>query len=181
MSSLIGYLAQKRDALFRLRERAARPDARPQPLSARVSAEGRSGIRRIRIRDFQLISDSPASFAGYDLGPSSPELQLGVLGSCLTHTFLIQAALLQIPLHRVEVQVDGQIDPRSGQPGFETVPRNPHALRYTVALDSPASEEELAQLHAAVQANCPILHLLRDPQPIDGALARLPAQSDAAE
>ena len=32
----------------------------PMTLTARVRAEGRSGIRRIRIRDFQVISDSEA-------------------------------------------------------------------------------------------------------------------------
>ncbi|MCQ4159056.1 OsmC family protein [Roseomonas sp. GC11] len=181
MSSLTEYLAQKREALFRLREKAARPETKPQPLRATVRAEGRSGVRRIRIRDFQVLSDSPESFAGYDLGPSSPELQLGVLGSCLTHTFLIQAALLQIPLEHVEVAVEGEIDGRSGQPGFEAVPRHPYGLRYTVSIASPAGEAELARLHEAVEKNCPILHLLRAPQEISGAIARLPALSQAAE
>lgn len=59
--------------------------------SAKVKAKGRSGVREIRIRDFQIISDSPEDYAGYSLGPSSPELQLGVLGSCLAHITLIQA------------------------------------------------------------------------------------------
>jgi hypothetical protein len=92
MSTLREYLQQKRDAILARRAKAADQPPSPHTLSARVKAEGRSGVRRIRIRDFQIISDSGPDFAGYDLGPSSPELQLGILGSCLTHIFLIQAA-----------------------------------------------------------------------------------------
>lgn len=93
MTTLNDYLAQKRDA-WHAKQQAARndPDFKATPLKATVRALGRSGVREIRIRDFQVISDSPPDFAGYNLGPASPELQLGVLGSCLTHITLIQAA-----------------------------------------------------------------------------------------
>lgn len=86
MSNLTEYLAQKRDALLRRKAHARSGEASPLKLQAQAHAEGRSGVRRIRIRDFQVISDSPPDFAGYDLGPSSPELLLGALSSCLTHT-----------------------------------------------------------------------------------------------
>ncbi len=89
MSTLIEYLAQKRQALLDRRRRIADGSLGPVPLKARATAEGRSGVRRIRVRDFQVVTDSPPDFAGYDLGPSSPELVLGALGSCLNHSYLI--------------------------------------------------------------------------------------------
>ncbi|EEF22656.1 conserved hypothetical protein, partial [Ricinus communis] len=92
MTSLNHYLSEKRSAVLAREALIEAGNAGPNALAARVSAEGRSGVRRIRIRDHQVISDSPPDFAGYNLGPSSPELQLGVLGSCVTHIFLIQAA-----------------------------------------------------------------------------------------
>ena len=98
MSTLREYLSQKRAALLACREAAKANGQGSHKLQAKVTAEGRSGVRRIRIRDFQILSDSPPDFAGYNLGPGSPELQLGVLGSCLTHIFLIQAADRQVPL-----------------------------------------------------------------------------------
>lgn len=168
MSNLREYLQHKRAAIAARRERAAQEPPQPHQLRASVSAEGRSGIRRIRIRDFQIISDSGPDFAGYDLGPSSPELQLGVLGSCLTHVFLIQAADLGVPLDSLHVEVTGQIDPRAGKPGFEAIPVYPHNLAYEVSLESPASSEEIAELHAAVERACPILNLLVNPQVIHG-------------
>ena len=180
MAGLQDYLADKRDALLRRRHQAASSGpAAPHTLSARVRAEGRSGVRRIRIRDFQLLSDSGPDFAGYNLGPSSPELQLGVLGSCLTHIFLIQAAERQVPLDALEVEVSAQQDPRAGRPGFEQVPVYPHTIQYTVHVTSSASDAELAELHAAVERVCPILNLLVNPQHIGGSIVHTLPQSAA--
>ncbi|SHH71545.1 OsmC family protein [Pollutimonas bauzanensis] len=169
MSTLREYLHQKRAALL---ERNARDPVTvaPNVLTARASAEGRSGVRRIRIRHHQVISDSPADFAGYDLGPASPELLLGSLSSCLTHIFLIQASDLQIPLDRLEVEVQADQDTRGGRPGYEEIPFYPHNIRYAVHIDSPASKEQIDTLHAAVEKWCPILNLLQNPQALNGTI-----------
>lgn len=166
MSNLNDYLAEKRVAVLARDHKIAAGDAQPLQLAARVSAEGRSGVRRIRIRDHQVISDSPPSFAGYDLGPGSPELQLGVLGSCVTHIFLIHAASRELPIDSLEVEVTGQIDPRAGKPGYEAIPVWPHDLAYTVHLASPASKAQVDALFEAVERSCPILNLLRQPQTV---------------
>ena len=170
MSTLNEYLAQKKAAYDILKARALEPGAEPKTLKARVTAEGRSGVRRIRIRDHQIVSDSGPEFAGYDLGPASPEIQIGIVGSCVTHIFLIQAADRNVPLESLEVDVSGQIDPRAGKPGFEHIPVYPHNITYTVHIVSSASEQEIAELHAAVEKVCPILNLLRNPQTITGII-----------
>ena len=167
MANLTDYLREKRTALLRRRERLA-VDEPVHELRAAVRAESGSGIRRIRVRDFQVISDSGPELAGYDLGPTSPELALGALGSCLTHTFLIQAALRGVPLEAVEVEVRGTIDARAGQPGWEQVAFHPHDIRYTARISSPAAPEEIEALRAEVERVCPILNLLRRPQEIGG-------------
>lgn len=172
MSTLREYLTQKRDVLLARRAKAKVDGAGPHEILANVRAEGRSGVRRIRIRDFQILSDSPTDFAGYNFGPGSPELQLGVLGSCLTHIFLIQAADRQVPLDSIEVDVSAQLDPRANRPGFEHIPVYPHNIAYTVRIDSPASDAELTELHAAVERVCPILNLLVNPQQIAGTVVR---------
>jgi Predicted redox protein, regulator of disulfide bond formation len=171
MSTLREYLLQKRDALLKRRAAiAAKSEVGPNRLQAHVRAEGRSGVRRIHIRDHYVISDSGPDFAGYDLGPGSPELQLGVLGSCLTHIFLIQAADRQVPLDSLEVDISGEMHPRAGQAGYEDIPIYPHNIQYTVRISSPASSEEIAALHEAVERSCPILNLLINPQQISGTI-----------
>lgn len=174
MSSLREYLGQKRAALLACRE-AATPGGAPVPLHATVTAEGRSGVRRIRIRDFQILSDSGPDFAGYDLGPGSPELQAGVLGSCVTHIFLIKAAELDVPIDALSVDVRAEYDPRAQAPDNTDIPVYPQNFRYEVRLDSPASDEDLARLHAEVERVCPILNLIRNPQEISGTIVRVAA------
>ncbi len=170
MSTLREYLGQKREALLARREQDGRGETGPIKLEASVTAEGRSGVRRIRIREFQILSDTGPEFAGYNFGPGSPELQVGVLGSCLTHIFLIQAADLEIPLDSLRVDVTADQDFRSGQPGFEHVPRFPHNLTYTVHVESPAPAQDIVRLHKAVEEVCPILNLLVNPQTITGTV-----------
>ena len=170
--SLNDYLSHKRRAVLARQQRIADGSAQATSLHAHVTAEGRSGIRRLRIREHQIVSDSPYDFAGFNLGPSSPELQLGVLGTCVTHIFEIQAALLQVPLDSIEVDVRGTIDPRGGHPGHEATPIWPHHIHYEVQVASSASDAQLNELFVAVEKNCPILNLLRNPQQIAGTLVR---------
>lgn len=181
MTTLVEYLGQKRRALQDRRARIADGRLGPVRLKAKAVAEGRSGVRRIRIRDFQVVSDSPPDFAGYDLGPSSPELQLGVLGSCLNHSFLIQAAALDIPLDSIEVDVEATLDPRAGSAGFETTPVYPQDITYVVRIESSASALQIEQLHAAVERSCPILNLLKNPQTVVGKIALARPSAAAAE
>jgi len=181
VSSLVEYLEQKRQALLARRARIADGRLGPARLKASAIAEGRSGIRRIRIRDFQTITDSPPDFAGYDLGPSSPELQLGVLGSCLNHSFLIQAAALQIPIESIAVDVEATLDPRAKTEGFETTPVYPHDIAYVVRIESSASPAQIEQLHAAVEQWCPILNLLKNPRTIIGRIELAQPLAVAAE
>jgi uncharacterized OsmC-like protein len=172
MSDLNEYLQLKRGAVQAVKAAALAPGYEPTRLRADVTAEGRSGVRRIRIREFQVLTDSPPAMLGYDLGPSSPELALAALGSCLTHSYLIQAAVLGVPITTLSVTVTGQIDARAGQDGHAGIPVHPHDLAYTVQIDSPASEQDLAGLFEAVERSCPILNLLRRPQAIAGSVRR---------
>ncbi|MDF2925924.1 MAG: OsmC family protein [Paenibacillaceae bacterium] len=167
MSTLNEYLLQKREAGLKLKELTAQtPEYKS--LSAKVRAKGRSGVREIRIRDFQIISDSPEDYAGYSLGPSSPEIQLGVLGSCLTHITLIQASLRGVSLESLEVEVSGQQHPLAGTEGYEGIPIYPHNITYKLYITSKEPPETIAALHEAVEKACPIYNLLLNPQQING-------------
>ena len=170
MSNLKEYLVEKRAALLALNA-IPTEEIEAKTLKVRASAEGRSGIRHIRIRDHHIISDSPPDFAGYDLGPASPEIFLGSLSSCLTHIFLIHAADRQIPLSKLEVEVTADIDARGGKrAGYEHIPFYPHNIRYQVELESNVSEEEIVALKEAVERWCPVLNLIKHPQSLTGAV-----------
>lgn len=164
MSTLREYLEQKRLAMLAREEKIARGEMGPQKLYATATAEGRSGIRHIRIRDHHILNDSLPDFAGYDLGPSTPETMMGVLGACVVHICEMQASVRGVPLDSIEVEVNGTYDPRAGKPGFENVPVHPTDINYVVNVSSPASSEEIKALFEAVEQTCPILSLVRNPQ-----------------
>jgi uncharacterized OsmC-like protein len=181
MTGLNAFLKQKREAIMARRKAVEDGSRTNLPIAARVSAEGRSGIRRIRIRDFQVVSDSPSDFAGYDLGPSSPELQLGVLGSCITHSFLIQAAIQDVSIESLSVEIEGTMDARATHPANVSIPVHPHDLSYVVHIVSSAPSEEIEALHLAVEQTCPILNLLRKPQKIKASICHRPPVGPTGE
>jgi uncharacterized OsmC-like protein len=170
MSSLRDYLTEKRAAIA-ARRQAVPPETPPAKLTASVTAEGRSGIRRIRMRDFQILQDSGPDLAGYNLGPAAAEIQIGVLGACITHVFLLIAAERGIELDGIRVDVTCEQEPASARTGFGYIPGVPSAIAYTAHIDSPATADVIAELHTAVEAACPLYNLLTNPQVITGSVS----------
>jgi hypothetical protein len=81
-SPLRSYLAAKREAI---QAQSAKPGA-PTAIHAKVTAESRSGVRRLRIGptgEFQYISDSGRNYAGYNLGAGSWDSLVGTLASAV--------------------------------------------------------------------------------------------------
>jgi uncharacterized OsmC-like protein len=143
------------------------------PLRAHVKVEGATGIRHIRTDEsnFQIIHDSPRHLAGHNLGPVAEEHILGVMITCLTHIYEIQAASKQVVLDSLRLEVEGTLTPRIGSTG--TPPRFTD-VRYTVHIGSPETKERIEELQRAVEATCPIYNMLKDAQEIKGTVVRGP-------
>ncbi len=172
MSGLNSYVIAKQHAI-RARHMAisAAESYTPVQIVAHAEAAGRSGVRRIRIRDFQICSDSPPEFAGHDLGPTSPELLLGVLASCIVHTYIMQAATLNMGLDGVIVEVTADIDLRAGHPDHQDVPAAPTNIRYTAHVAS--GDADLEELNDNVRRACPVMNLLEQKNTIVGEVRPL--------
>ena len=166
------FLVEKRAALLRRQQQAeAGSAAAPATLRAHVRVEDGTGIREIRTgtSNFQILHDGPRALAGFDLGPTPEEHQLGVMITCLTHIFEIQAAQRQVVLDGLELSVEGTLTPRG--PDDASAPRL-RDVRYTVHITSPATSQEIDALRQAVESVCPIYNLLKDPQTITGRIVR---------
>ena len=169
MSGLKSYLERKLEALKTTRASASTdPVERRQRLSAQVIAEGGSGVRRVRTRDFQIITDAGPAMAGYDLGPRAPEVLLGALGSCISHTILIQAALNGIAIESLVIDVSADVDSLAGN----TDVRNPVSnIAYEIQVESSASAEEFRKLNELLPEICPVLNVVQFPQSITTTIA----------
>jgi uncharacterized OsmC-like protein len=152
----------------------AAADTRPhgedwrEHIEAICRADDASGVRKVDVGGWKLLSDSGPSFGGWGLGPSSPELLCAVVSTCLTHTYLIGAATLGIPVDTVEVRVSADNNDARFV-GVETSdPPLPFNLVATVYLDAAdATDEQRDALHEYARTRCPLTMLLREPQSIE--------------
>ncbi|WP_079213542.1 OsmC family protein [Brucella pituitosa] len=168
-SGLTKYIRHKR----KLHDARKGQPAGTGQLSARVVAEGRSGIRRLFIRDFQIITDGSPAGGGFDLGPAPGELLIGAVAGCLNHGFLIQASLLDIQIDALEVVAEAVSKP--GQIGTGSSEPVDLELRYTAKIQSPASDAELEDLRQRVEINSFVYNVVTRGASIAGRLERITA------
>lgn len=165
--SLREYLVQKANSLREAASRRPHGADWHETVEAVCVADDATGVRKLRIRDWQLLSDSGPDFGGWGLGPSSPELLCGVLSTCLTHTYLIGSATLSIPVDRVSVRVSAENNDARFL-GIETsAPPVPFAITARVRLEAhEASPGTIEALHRYVAESCPLTRVLRLPQDV---------------
>lgn len=149
--------------LERRRAAQAQPDA-AQVIETRVTAESRSGVRRLRIGDLQYLSDSDRSYAGYDLGAGSWDTFAAVLASALADEFAIQAARRKLAVRSIDVVLTSRPDaPEIARTRRVSYPRN---LAWIAYVDTDASPTALAALRGDVERASPVLAAVREPQAI---------------
>jgi uncharacterized OsmC-like protein len=164
MAKLDSYLERKAEAMnARRADWTANPEASLITISGSSKLAGVTGARPTQMGNFVTVSDSAPGMAGHALGPTAPEMLMGALASCLVHTYVIQAVLLNIPLDHVEVEISGKLDmggvvglEREGMPILQDI-------TYTARVESSASVEDIEKIHAVVEASCPILNTLKYP------------------
>ncbi|MDX1672775.1 MAG: OsmC family protein [Balneolaceae bacterium] len=102
---------------------------------------------------------------GNDAGPGPGILERGALGSCLAIGYSQRAAMLGVPIDKIEVEVESDFDARGmlyiddRSPGFEE-------LRYNVHIESPAPKEEIKQLIEDTDRHSPVLDDFRRAIPV---------------
>ncbi|MDR1887617.1 MAG: OsmC family protein [Prevotellaceae bacterium] len=160
---LNGFL-QRRRAALELLGGIPSEQLKSVTLRARTTAEQRAGVRRIRFRGHQIISDSDYTFAGYSLGPGSPESALTVIASDIADTYISQAALKGVRIDSLGVSIASR--PDSVPPAVRVV--YPHNLLYTIYVKSPASDAQLEELRLLTEQHSPVFNLVSTGQVISG-------------
>ena len=125
-------------------------------VTSKTVVEGRSGIRRITIRNHQIIADSPPAWCGYDLGASAPEILLGALTACISHMYLVVGGIQNVKFLSLEVEASGSLDLRRGSEGHEDKIPGIQNIAYTVFISSDETKQTLEELHALVEKICPL-------------------------
>ncbi|MFK4789927.1 OsmC family protein [Microbacterium sp. ZW T5_56] len=137
-------------------------------LTYRVRGTGAGAVATaVRAGGHEFVVDEPAALAGDDTGASPVEYALGALISCQVVVYRLYAHALGIQVDDIRVDAEGDLDARrlfgideSVRPGFT-------AVRLTVSLEGPESQERYEELRRVVDEHCPVFDLFANPTPID--------------
>lgn len=116
-----------------------------------------NGVRQLTVNDkYLILHDNPAYLGGTDIGMTSIEGVLGILGTCITHISLGQAAERALDVDSISLTVEAEWDPRAGRKGFEKVSIAPQNVRYTLHVKTPESAQTVKEWIEAVEKICPM-------------------------
>lgn len=181
LAGLREYIHGKRQALLAYYN----PDSlkvQPSPKAAQPSPQPyvrvlSNGVRQLNVPTggawYVINHDNPEFLGGSDLGQTSVENTLGVLGTCITHISEIQAAKLNLDVDSLQLTVAAEIDPRAGRKGFEDVPFWPQNVRYTLHVQTPETLATVKQWIDSVEKICPMFNVFKDTQTFEHKIVRI--------
>ena len=106
---------------------------------------------------WRFAADMPAKVGGDETAPTPGVLGRGALASCLTIGIAAWAARLGVPLDALEVEVEADFNARGELGMGDDVPAGYTAVRYQVAIESPAPRAELDQVLSLAERHSPYL------------------------
>jgi uncharacterized OsmC-like protein len=152
----VDQLAIREIAERNIRLLAAKP-ARGH-LSCATRARLVDGLRcEIEEGPWKFAADMPAKAGGDESAPNPGVLGRGALASCLVIGIAAWAARLGVPLDALEVEVQADFDARGELGVGGGAPPGYREVRYAVAIESPASRDELDRLLAIAERCSPYL------------------------
>ena len=176
LEGLREYIKGKRQAKLWAQEQAKN---NPKPKSAKPvtgpwATVFANGARELTISEkYHIVHDNPAYLGGTNIGLTSRENALGVLGTCLTHIAEGQAALLDLDIDSLRVRVEGEWDPRAGRKGFENEPIEPQNLRVTLYVTTPELFSTVQKWIEQTENVCPMYNVFKDTQTFEHRIVRV--------
>jgi uncharacterized OsmC-like protein len=124
-----------------------------------------------RSRPFVLEGDEPPVLLGGNAGPNAVEAVLHALASCLGVGFIYNAAAQGIRVHALSFRLEGDIDLHGFLGLSDTVRPGYDNIRVVYQVKANASREKLEELCEYVKKTSPVLDIIRNPVPVEVALA----------
>ncbi|PFG30065.1 OsmC family protein [Paramicrobacterium agarici] len=136
-------------------------------LTYTVTGEGTGSVAStITAGKHTFTVDEPAALAGDDIAASPVEFALGALISCQIVVYRLYAQNLGIQVDDIRATAEGNLNVKglfgvdaAVRPGFNDV-------RLTITVTGPETQERYDELHAAVDAHCPVLDLFANATPV---------------
>lgn len=131
-------------------------------------------------RKFMMTGDAPPGLGGVDGGPAAAEMLLASLASCLTSGIAANAALFDVPIDGLEIEVDGDIDFRGLFGHDKTVRSGCSEIRYKVTVHSSAPEDKVRRCKETIDRKSAVLDMLTNPLKVSSEFVFKPTSSGSA-
>ncbi|TCJ16123.1 OsmC family peroxiredoxin [Rubrobacter taiwanensis] len=148
-----------------LKERYRRdPGASRITLTARGSQADTSMACSVDIGRAVYEAQAHSGVGGAGTAACSGDLLLGALAACAQVTCQMVAEAMSVPVRRIEVTVEGDLDLRGTLGVSRDVPVGFEEIRTRFEIDAPeAAPEQLAALREKTEQYCVVLRTLREP------------------
>jgi uncharacterized OsmC-like protein len=114
-------------------------------------------------RSFVLTTDDPDVLGGVDSAPTPAETLVAALAGCVTSGIATNAALFDVPLDEIDIEMEADIDFR-GVLGHDKSVRNGISdIRYTVSIKSPAAEDKVRKCKETIDRKSPVRDTIANP------------------
>lgn len=135
-------------------------------IKLRPSVGKSTGKSTIRVRDgttceiegsgWNFTADIGRESGGNNQGPGPGVLERAALGSCLAIGYSIWAAVFEVPIDAIEVEIETHFDAR-GEFGVNDDPPGFTSVIYRVNIESPAPHEEVLRVLNEADKHSPVL------------------------
>jgi uncharacterized OsmC-like protein len=116
-----------------------------------------------KTRRFWIMTDDPDVLGGVDSAPTPAETLVAALAGCLTSGIASNAAMFDVPLDGIDIDMEAAVDFRglfghdkSVRPGFSDI-------HYTVTIKSPAPEDKVRRCKETIDRKSPVRDTLANP------------------
>ena len=136
-------------------------------LTYRVTAAGEGSVAtRVRAGKHVFLVDEPGALAGDDVAASPVEIALGALLSCQVVVYRLYAQALGIQVDEIDIVAEGDLDVRKLFGIQADVRAGFSAIRLSITITGPETDQRYQELRATVDAHCPVLDLFANPTPV---------------
>ena len=126
-------------------------------------------------RRFFITVDAPPGLGGVDAAATAAEALVASFAGCLTSGIAANAALFDVPIDAIGIEVEADIDFR-GLLGHDKSVRNGFSdIRYTVTIQSPAPEDKVRRCKETIDRKSPVGDTIAQPTKISSRFVFKPS------
>lgn len=127
-----------------------------------------------------MAAQAHSGVGGPGSGACSGDLLLGALAACSQITAQLVAEAMGLPLTKIEVTVEGDLDLRGTLGVSREAPVGFSDIRLSLEVEGDVTDEELASFHRKVERYCVVLQTLRHAPTVETKAVRVGDGATAA-